>query len=120
MDGFKPNNDNHSIEFQTGPLIIDSNKAALALIQHSVNGSGRYKRTLLAITDNSMLFLITVRNRVSLDSLAGYLLSLPIFASHRLDVVNLDGGSSVALFVQDHSELNYNESAHLPMLIGVK
>ena len=120
MDGFKPGNDNHSIEFQTGPLIIDSNKVALSLIQHSINGSGKYKRTLMAVTDNSGLFLITVRNRVSLDSLANYLLSLAIFASHRLDIVNLDGGSSVALFVQNHPELNYNESSHLPMLIGVK
>jgi hypothetical protein len=74
----------------------------------------------MAVTDNFGLFLITVRSRVSLDSLANYLLSLSLFASHRLDVVNLDGGSSVALFVQNHPELNYNESSHLPMLIGVK
>lgn len=120
MEGFKPGDDNHSVEFQTGPLIIDSNKVALSLIQHSVNGSGRYRRTLMAVTDNSGIFLITVRNRVSLDSLANYLLSLANFASHRLDVVNLDGGSSVALFVQNHPELNYNETAHLPVLIGVK
>ena len=120
MDGFAPGTDDHSIEFQTCPLIIDSNKVALSLIQHSVNGSGRYKRTLMAVTDNSVVYLITVKNRVSLDSLANYLLSLSIFASHRLDVVNLDGGSSVALYVQHHPELNYNESARLPMLIGVK
>jgi hypothetical protein len=120
MDGFTPTNDDHSIEFQTGPLIIDSNRVALPLIQHSINGSGKYKRTLMAVTDNRGLFLITVRNRVSLDSLANYLLSLSLFASHRLDVVNLDGGSSVALFVQNHPELNYNEGSHLPMLIGVK
>jgi Phosphodiester glycosidase len=120
MYGFKPGNDNHSIEFQTGPLIIDSNKVAISLIQHSINGSGKYKRTLMAVTDNRGLFLITVRNRVSLDSLANYLLSLSLFASHRLDVMNLDGGSSVALFTQNHPELNYNESSHLPMLIGVK
>ena len=119
-DLFKAENDDHSIEFQTGPLIVDSNRVALSLIQHSVNGSGKYKRTLMAVTDNSGLFLITVRNRVSLDSLANYLLSLSLFAPHRLDVVNLDGGSSVALFVQSHPELNYNESAHLPMLIGIK
>lgn len=120
MDGFTPGNDDHSIEFQTGPLIIDSNKVAFSLIQHSINGPGRYKRTLMAVADNSVIYLITVRNRVSLDSLANYLLSLAIFASHRLDVVNLDGGSSVALFARNHPELNYNEGARLPMLIGVK
>ena len=57
---------------------------------------------------------------MALDELGHYLTSLAVFANKRLDVVNLDGGPSVALYVEKYPELNYNAEARLPILLGVK
>ncbi|MCI0494124.1 phosphodiester glycosidase family protein, partial [candidate division KSB1 bacterium] len=117
---FIPTDDNRSIEFQTGPLVVDSNKVAQKYIAESINGLSKHVRTLLAITDKRHFHFITVRERVSLDELGNYLTSLAIFANQRLDVVNLDGGPSVALYVEKYPELNYNADARLPILLGAK
>ncbi len=117
---FRPLDDNRSIEFQTGPIVVDSNKVAQRYIAESINGLGKYTRTLLAITDKRHFHFITVRKRVALDELGNYLTSLSIFSDKRLDVVNLDGGPSVALYVEKYPELNYNVDARLPILLGVK
>jgi exopolysaccharide biosynthesis protein len=117
---FRPVDDNCSIEFQTGPLVVDSNKVAQKYIAESINGLGKYTRTLLAITDLRHLHFITVRKRVALDELGNYLTSLSIFSNQRLDVVNLDGGPSVALYVEKYPELNYNADARFPILLGVR
>lgn len=117
---FQPADDNRSIEFQTGPLVVDSNKVAQKYIAESINGLSKHTRTLLAITDRRHFHFIIVRKRVALDELGNYLTSLSIFSNQRLDVVNLDGGPSVALYVAKYPELNYNADARLPILLGVK
>ena len=117
---FLPHNDNHSIEFQTGPLIVDNDSVAHALIAGSVNGLGKYTRTLLAVCDEREMFFITVRKPIALDELARYLLSLSIFQKRRLEVLNLDGGPSVAFFSRAFSRLNYNVNDRLPLLLGVR
>lgn len=117
---FSPTGDNRSIEFQTGPLVVDSNRVAQRYIEESINGLSKHTRTLLAITDQQHFHFITVRERVSLDELGNYLTSLAIFATKRLDVVNLDGGPSVALYVEKYPKLNYNADARLPILLGAK
>ncbi|MCU0645873.1 MAG: phosphodiester glycosidase family protein [bacterium] len=117
---FIPTGDNRSIEFQTGPLVVDSNRVAQKYIAESINGLSKHTRTLLAITDQQHFHFITVRERVSLDELGNYLTTLAIFANQRLDVVNLDGGPSVALYVEKYPELNYNADARLPILLGAK
>ena len=117
---FHAQSGNHTIEFQTGPLVIDSNRVAHALIAGSINGSGRYTRTLVAATGNSVLWFITVRKPIVLDDLAGYLLKLSIFRQGRLDVVNLDGGPSVAFYSKSFPQLNFNTDDHLPLLLGVR
>jgi len=109
-----------TIEFQTGPLVVDSNRVAQKLIDGSINGSGKYTRTLLALTNSSELWFITVRKPVSLGELGEYLLSLSIFHNKRLDVVNLDGGPSVAFYAQPFPKLNFNTDDHLPLLLGVR
>jgi len=116
---FRPLDDNRSIEFQTGPLVVDSNKVAQKYIAESINGLGKYTRTLLAITDRRHFHFIIIRKRLALDELGNYLTSLSIFSNKRLDVVNLDGGPSVALYVEKYPELNYNADARLPILLGV-
>ena len=117
---FKPSNSDHTIEFQTGPLVIEDNKVALSLISHSINGSGRYTRTMIAVRNGSELLFITVRKPVSLDALARFLLTLSIFQQKRLDVINLDGGPSVAFYARAFPQLHYNVDDRLPLLLGVQ
>ena len=109
-----------TLEFQTGPLIIENGKAATEFIQSSINGLAKHRRTLMATIENSQLVLILVREKVSLDELAKYLLRLSIFKGKKLDVINLDGGSSTALYVKAIPRLNFNIEDKLPILIGVK
>jgi hypothetical protein len=117
---FKPSETNHTIEFQTGPLIIRQNCIDTALIANSINGPGKYTRTLLAIGGTGELWFVTVRKPVALDSLGAYLLTLSPFQQKRIDVVNLDGGPSVAFYSRAFPTLNYNVDDRLPLLLGVK
>ena len=109
-----------TIEFQTGPLVVDNNRVAEKYINASINGLGKYRRSLLATVNGTDLYFISVQEYVSLDDLGECLLSLSIFSGRRLSVVNLDGGSSVALYVKNFPSLSYNEHARLPILLGIK
>lgn len=117
---FKGSNSSNSIEFQTGPLVIEGNKIDLKDIKESINGFRHDKRSLLAVDRNGTIYFITVREGIPLDRLGRHLLRLPVFSKKTIDVVNLDGGPSVALYVKNFPGLNYNESARLPLLLGVK
>ncbi len=109
-----------STRFQTGPLIIAQGRLDSMLINNSVNGRGLHRRTLLAATDLKHLYLITVRSPVALDVLGEFLLRASIFSGKRLDVINLDGGSSVALWTRNFPRLDFNQDAALPILLGVR
>lgn len=113
--------DSESIQFQTGPLIVDANRLALKPIRRSINGLQSHRRTILAVTEeDQMKYFIIVRNPGRLDEIGNYLLKLSIFAGKTLSAIDLDGGPSVALYLKDHPELSYNETAVLPILFGIK
>jgi hypothetical protein len=118
---FQPSESKNDLEFQTGPLIIERNQIKTNYIQQSFNGLSPYKRTLLAYTeeDRRKYFIIVKRN-TKLDQLSKYLLTLSVFSGKTLSVINLDGGPSVAMFSKTYPELNFNETAILPILLGVK
>lgn len=118
---FQPSKTNNFVEFQTGPLIIENHQITDKYIKKSFNGFFPYKRALLAYTkeDHRKYFIITKKD-VKLDELAKYLLSLSIFSGKTLNIINLDGGPSVALYSKSHSDLNFNENAILPILLGIK
>ena len=118
---FQPSTDKSNIEFQSGPLIIDSNQITNKYINQSLNGLLLFERTLLGYTeeDGRKYFIIT-RENVKLDELADYLLKLHVFSGKTLNLVNLDGGTSVALYSQTYPELNFNANAILPILLGIK
>lgn len=117
-DSFIPSRDPGVVEFQTGPLVIDSGAIRKDLIARSINGATDHARTLLAALNRSRLFFITVADRVSLSGLGSILLRFSVLKGGRLDVVNLDGGSSVALCLPAFPEFSYNSSDQLPVLIG--
>jgi len=109
-----------TIGFQTGPLVIKNNKVDMKYIKESINGFRNDKRTLLAVDEKRTVYLITVREGVFLSELGDYLLGLPVFLHKNISVINLDGGSSVALYSKNFPELNFKESARLPLLLGIK
>jgi exopolysaccharide biosynthesis protein len=117
---FKHSTDPGEVEFQTGPLIIENGNIRHDLIRSSINGSTGHTRTLLATLDHRRCFFITVNERVTLGDLAASLVRLSMFKEGRLDVVNLDGGSSVALYLDDMPYANVNVDDRLPILIGFR
>ncbi len=117
---FVPSKDRHLLEFQTGPLIIENGRIREDLIRSSINGSSRHTRSLLATLNHRRCFFITVTDRVTLTDLAATLLHLSVFIRGRLDVVDLDGGSSVALYLKGAPGFNFNVRDRLPILIGFR
>ena len=118
---FQPSTQNTEIEFQTGPLIVANNKVTTDYIRQSINGLSPFARTLLAYTEEDRKkYFIIAQKIVKLDQLANDLLTLSVFSGKTLHVVNLDGGPSVALHSKTHPELNFNESAVLPIVLGLK
>jgi len=110
-----------SLEFQTGPLVIHANQIDTLSIQASINGVSSRLRTFLAYTDeDDMKYFIIARHAGPLDKMAQHLLSLPVFEGKTLSVVNLDGGSSTALYSRNHPELNFNVNRPLPILLGIR
>jgi exopolysaccharide biosynthesis protein len=115
---FISSGDTHVVEFQTGPLVIDGGKIRDDLIRSSINGSTPHTRTLIATMNGRECFFVTVTEKVTLDKLAAALQDLSVFQGGTLDVMNLDGGSSVALYLRDAPGWNYNAADRLPILIG--
>ena len=99
-------------------LVIEKGELREDLIRSSINGLTRHTRTLIATLDGRQCFFITVTEGVALDDLARSLRRISVFQEGRLDVMNLDGGSSVALYLRDAPGWNYNAGDRLPILIG--
>jgi len=109
-----------TLEFQTGPLVIHHSQLDTTSIQASINGLGSHLRTLMATTrEDGMIYFIISREPCRLDDLGDHLLSLDVFSGKTLDVMNLDGGSSTALYSRNHPELNFNTKRALPLFLGI-
>lgn len=110
-----------SIEFQTGPMVVEANTVDTLSINASLNGKSAHLRTLLAYTeeDDKRYFIIS-RKTAPLEKIGEHLLSLAIFEGKTLWLVNLDGGSSTALYSQNYPDLNFNVNRPLPILLGIK
>jgi len=117
---FVSQNDPNTLDFQTGPLIVQNNKLAEEAIKSSINWKRKAQRTLIASLDNKEIFLVVVRKKTGLIELGNALLKLSVFKNKKLDVMNLDGGSSTALYSRNFPKLDYNSNAQLPLLIGIK
>jgi exopolysaccharide biosynthesis protein len=117
---FVSSGDPHLLEFQTGPLVIEMGRIQEDLIRSSINGPTRHTRSLLATLDRHRCFFITVTEQVTLIDLAATIRRLSVFQNGRLDVINLDGGSSVALYVREVPGVNSNADDRLPILIGFR
>ena len=106
------------VEFQTGPLVVERGTIRHDLIRAAPNGLTKHARTLIASCGRRRLFLVSVPEPVTLPEIASRLLRLSVFRGGTLDVINLDGGSSVSLYVRDVPGLSVNAEDRLPVLLG--
>jgi uncharacterized protein YigE (DUF2233 family) len=118
IEEYKKSPPNNTLAFQTGPAIILDNQVAANWINSSKNGRGRHARTAIGILDNSRIFFISVIESMTLFELADILLAFPVFKNQKLDVINLDGGSSTACYSKKYSQVNYNVNFALPVILG--
>lgn len=109
----------NNLSFQTGPLVIQSNNIQNDFIENSLNGSGKYRRSLLGFTDTGDKFFIATRRTFDLKTLAQRILEFPEFKNVKITVVNLDGGSSVALYAKDNEDFTFGTARELPIIVGV-
>lgn len=106
--------------FQTGPLVVKDGKIQSELISSSINGAGRYLRTLMGFTDTGEKFFVITRSNFDLSKLAEKILAFPAFQDKTINIINLDGGTSTAMFVRDLAEFSFGDSKRLPAVIGIK
>ena len=111
--------DKNNLLFQTGPLVIQSNNIQNDFIENSLNGSGKYRRSLLGFTENGEKFFVATRRTFDLKTLAQKILEFPVFQNTKISVVNLDGGSSVALYAKDNEDFTFGTARELPIILGV-
>ena len=106
----------YDLAFQTGPLMILDNVRQDAYISNSVNGSGEYLRTFFGVTTEGEVISGISTKKITLELLSDYLLET--FKEKQITVINLDGGSSTALFLGESNAKNYGQFKILPVLLG--
>ncbi len=106
--------------FQTGPLLISQNEIQTDLIQNSANGNGRYRRSIIGVTNSGKLFFVATKKSYSLEELGEEILKFDELKNETFDVLNLDGGSSVAFYSEENEDFRFSETSKLPYLILVQ
>jgi hypothetical protein len=113
-------NNGYDLAFQTGPLMILDNIRQDEYISNAINGSGEYLMTFFGVTDEAEVISGITTKKISLELLSDYLLSLDLFQNKKITVINLDGGSSVALYLGESNQKNFGQFKILPVLLGFK
>ncbi len=116
---YKTNSD-QTTKFQTGPLILKNNQIQKDYIHNSLNGDGEYLRSVLGITETGEVFFLATTELYSLTDLAEYILCLNVFSGKAITAINLDGGTSVALYAQENEDIRLGLEKRLPFFLGVK
>jgi exopolysaccharide biosynthesis protein len=105
---------------QTGPLIMENNVIAKDYINASINGNGLYLRTALGYTNTGETFFVVTTTRYNLEELGNTVKGLEIFKDKNISLINLDGGTSTAIYSKDIPELNFNANIAVPIIFGIK
>ncbi len=109
-----------SLIVQTGPRIITNSKIDTLGIMYSINGNHSRERTIVVILDKKIHYVLLVKDDVTLTECAKLILGYAKFKGHRIDAINLDGGSSTAYFSQIREQARFREDKKLPLFIGIK
>lgn len=109
---------NTKLAFQAGPLILDQGTVMQELINRSINGNSFTTRSFLGKTTDGRYFLGVSRSAVQLAQLATMILSFPNAVGEKPSVINLDGGSSTAMYVPNNSDFGFSPDWINPTAIG--
>lgn len=115
---FQDNSDH--IYFQTGPIIIDRNEVQNTFIDRSLNGNQSSLRSFIGFTESGKIFVGTTSQGYDLRSLGKMLITKDFFEGEVISVINLDGGSSTALYSAENPEISFRDFKELPYLIEFK
>jgi len=108
------------IIFQTGPIIIKNNLINNTDINNSVNGLGKYYRSVIGITKSGKKFIAISTDLYLLNDLAVQLLKMDPLKNESIDVINLDGGSSTAIYSFENRDFTFGSFKVLPIVLGIK
>lgn len=109
-----------SLIVQTGPRIITNSKIDTLGIEYSINGNHSRERTIVVILDKKYHYALLVKDDVTLTECAQLILHHTKFKGHRIDAINLDGGSSTAYYSKGNEVVRFREDKKLPLFIGIK
>jgi exopolysaccharide biosynthesis protein len=116
---FIPNSDyafssTSDFEFQSGPLFLENGNARSDLINSSPNGNLTTFRSFIGLTPENKIFIGVTTKQVDLVTLGNELKKL---LGQNITVMNLDGGSSTAVYFRDSSLNSFGTSKILPNFI---
>jgi uncharacterized protein YigE (DUF2233 family) len=101
-------------EFQAGPLFVDNGSIRDELINASPNGNLLTFRSFIGLKTDNKIFIGVTTKQVELKTLGNELKKL---LGENITVMNLDGGSSVAVYFRDSSLNSFGTSKILPNFI---
>ena len=119
FENYKISSIKKDFAFQSGPLIIEKNKIRNDLIESSINGNTRHRRSVIGVTEKGDLFVLATKIPFELVKLAEYIAKIDDLKDDVITVINLDGGSSVSLYSKDFDK-GVGENKVLPYLISFK
>ncbi len=111
---------NNISAFQTGPAIIENSSINQQEINNSLNGDIKALRSFIGYTQSGKQFIGVTVNRVTLNEVANIILNVPSLKNELIFAVNLDGGSSVALYSEENDQFKIGTYKILPYIIGIK
>lgn len=103
--------------FQTGPVVVLEDIIQKDYIDISINGNTLHRRSLIGVTDDNRFFLVATSKAYDLKKLSEIIINLDLFSDTKIDLINLDGGSSVSFISKN--DIKIGEKKKLPFFIAV-
>lgn len=105
---------------QSGPILIDQGVVQTEFIEGALNSDQSSLRTVIGKLDDGRIFMAVTRVGFSLPQLVEFLQEFQPLAGQNISALNLDGGSSTAMYAEDLDQFDFRDEIRLPMVIGVK
>ncbi len=117
----KPKGNSRYLEFQTGPLLYSNHEIQRDLIENSKNGNMKRERNILVVEQNSDTKYFVITNKpYTYYELLNIVLNLDIVEDGDLEIISLDGGSSVSTYSSVSDDFSIYPEKKLPVVIGIK
>lgn len=106
---------NNGFAFQTGPIILLENEPQQEFIKNSINGEGKYIRSFIGFDSNNSIFIGVTKVEMDLVTLANEILKY--FPNEKINVINLDGGTSTSIYSSEDFTFDFRSYKTLPFVI---